>query len=265
MSIQKIVILGAGKMGSWLVESLCLDYEVAVFDQDKSRLKYFFNSHRFLSIDEIKDFNPDLVINAVSLNHTISVFREVLKYLSEDCIISDITSVKNGLQEYYGESSRRFVSTHPMFGPTFANIKDLSNENAIIITESDEEGKEFFRKFYRSLNLNIYEYSFSDHDETIAYCLSVPFSSSLVFAACMKKQEAPGTTFRKHLDVARGVLSEDDFLLSEILFNRFTIEQVEKIRGQLARLIEIVNTRDFDALKEFFDALRQNIELPARQ
>jgi prephenate dehydrogenase len=262
--MQKIVILGAGKMGSWLVESLCLDYDVGVFDRDKSRLKYFFNSHRFLHFDEIRDFAPELLINAVSLNNTIQVFREIEPYLPGNCIIADITSVKNGLQEYYRESGRRFVSTHPMFGPTFANIKDLSNENAIIIRESDEEGKEFFRNFYRSLNLNIYEYSFSDHDETIAYCLSVPFSSSLVFAACMKKQEAPGTTFRKHLDVARGVLSEDDYLLSEILFNRYTVDQVEKIRTQLARLIEIVKERDFDALTEFFDSLRQNIELPVR-
>lgn len=249
-------------MGSWLVESLCLDYEVGVFDRDKTKLKYFFNSHRFLNLDEIGEFNPDLLINAVSLDQTIEVFRQVDPLLPESCIIADITSVKNGLQEYYRESKRRFVSTHPMFGPTFANIKDLSNENAIIITESEEEGKEFFRKFYRSLNLNIYEYSFSDHDETIAYCLSVPFSSSLVFAACMKKQEAPGTTFRKHLDVARGVLSEDDYLLSEILFNRFTVDQVEKIRTQLAHLIEIVKKRDFEALKEFFDSLRRNIELP---
>jgi prephenate dehydrogenase len=260
--MQKIVVLGAGKMGSWLVESLCLDYEVGVFDQEISRLKYFFNSHRFMSMEEIRDFMPDMLINAVSLNNTIRVFREVDTFLPEHCIIADITSVKNGLQEYYNESGRRFLSTHPMFGPTFANIKDLSNENAIIISESDDEGKEFLRKFYKSLNLNIYEYSFSDHDETIAYCLSVPFSSSLVFAACMKKQEAPGTTFRKHLDVARGVLSEDDYLLSEILFNRFTVDQVEKIRIQLARLIEIVKERDFEALKEFFDSLRRNIELP---
>lgn len=262
--MKKIVVLGAGKMGSWLVESLCLDYEVGVFDLEKSRLKYFFNSHRFLSFDEIRDFEPDLLINAVSLNKTIEVFREIEPYLPRECIITDISSVKNGLQEYYKECGRRFVSTHPMFGPTFANIKDLSNENAIIISESDEEGKDFFRKFYRSLNLNIYEYSFSDHDETIAYCLSVPFSSSLVFAACMKKQEAPGTTFRKHMEVAIGVLSEDDYLLSEILFNRFTAEQLEKIRTQLAFLIEIVEARDFVALKNFFDSLRRNIELPVK-
>jgi prephenate dehydrogenase len=263
--MKKIVVLGAGKMGSWLVESLCLDYDVGVFDLDKTSLKYFFNSHRFLSMDEIRDFQPDLLINAVSLNNTIEVFKEIDPYLTEDCIISDITSVKNGLQDYYAKSGRRFVSTHPMFGPTFANIKDLSNENAIIITESDQDGIEFFRSFYSSLKLNIYEYSFRDHDETIAYSLSVPFSSSLVFAACMKKQEAPGTTFRKHLDVARGVLSEDDYLLSEILFNPFTIEQVAKIRTQLASLIKIVEQRDFEALKDFFDGLRENIELPVNR
>lgn len=260
--MKKIVVLGAGKMGSWLVDSLCLDYEVGVVDQDKTRLKYFFNSHRFLSFEEIRDFQPDLLINAVSLNNTIKVFREVDPFLPEDCIISDITSVKNGLKQYYSECGRRFVSTHPMFGPTFANIKDLSNENAIIIKESDQEGIEFFRSFYSSLKLNIYEYSFSDHDETIAYSLSVPFSSSLVFAACMKKQEAPGTTFRKHLDVARGVLSEDDYLLSEILFNPFTIEQVAKIRTQLASLIKIVEKRDFEGLKDFINGLRENIDLP---
>ncbi len=260
--MKKIVVLGAGKMGSWLVDSLCLDYEVGVVDQDKTRLKYFFNSHRFLSFEEIRDFQPDLLINAVSLNNTIRVFREIDPFLPEDCIIADITSVKNGLQEYYRECGRRFVSTHPMFGPTFANIKDLSNENAIIIKESDQEGIEFFRSFYSSLKLNIYEYSFSDHDETIAYSLSVPFSSSLVFAACMKKQEAPGTTFRKHLDIARGVLSEDDYLLSEILFNPFTIEQVAKIRTQLASLIKIVEKRDFEGLKDFINGLRENIDLP---
>ncbi len=263
--MKKIVVLGAGKMGSWLVESLCLDYDVGVFDLDKTKLKYLFNSHRFLSMEEIRDFQPDLLINAVSLNNTIKVFREIDPYLSEDCIIADITSVKNGLQEYYHECGRRFVSIHPMFGPTFANIKDLSTENAIIITESDQEGIEFFRSFFSSMKLNIYEYNFSDHDETIAYSLSVPFSSSLVFAACMKKQEAPGTTFRKHLDVARGVLSEDDYLLSEILFNPFTIEQVAKIRTQLATLIKIVEERDFQALKDFFDGLRENIELPVNR
>jgi prephenate dehydrogenase len=258
---MRIAIIGAGNMGSWLVESLCLDYEVGVYDIDRSKLKYFFNSRKFLYFEEILDFTPDLLINAVSLDRTTELFKEINPYLPENCIIADITSVKSGLAEYYEKLGRRFVSTHPMFGPTFGDVKDLSDENAIIISESDEEGKAFFREFYSRMKIRIHEYSFMEHDETIAYSLSIPFSSTMIFAACMKEQEAPGTTFKKHLSIARGLLSEDDYLLSEILLSPFSLGQVERINEQLEALIGMIKSRDKEQLKEFFGRLRGNIGL----
>lgn len=256
---MRILVLGAGNMGSWFVETLCLDHEVGVFDPDKTRMKYFFHTHRFVSYDEILDFKPELVINAVSLQYTVEAFEAVMPYLPDTCILSDITSVKNGLPRYYEEKGRRFVSTHPMFGPTFANVKDLSNQNAIIIKEGDEDGKNFFREFYDSLNLNIYDYTFAEHDETISYSLSIPFSSTLVFAACMKHQEAPGTTFKKHLAIAKGLMSENDYLLSEILFSAFTLPQVERIKDKLEYLIEVIKRKDTEELHRFFAELRKNL------
>ncbi len=256
---MKILVIGAGKMGSWLIESLCLDYEVAAFDLDLTRLKYLFNTVKLVSYEEIREFNPDMVINSVSLEITIPVFRSVLPYLGPHCILSDITSVKNNLPEFYKEAGMRFVSTHPMFGPTFANIRDLTGQNAILIRESDEEGKAFFRNFFESFNLNIFEYSFEEHDRTIAYSLSTPFASTMVFAACMKKQEAPGTTFRKHYEIARGLLSEDDFLLSEIMFSPFALEQLDRINEEMSRLRDIVRDRDSGKMQEFLQQLRTNI------
>lgn len=256
---MKILILGAGKMGSWLIESLCLDYEVAAFDMDLTRLKYFFNTVKLVSYEEIREFNPDMVINSVNLQLTVPVFREILPYVSKNCILADITSVKNGLRKFYPESGHRFVSTHPMFGPTFANLKDLTGQSAIIIKESDEEGKAFFKNFFESFNLNIFEYSFLEHDETIAYSLSIPFASTMVFAACMKKQEAPGTTFRKHLEIAKGLFSEDDFLLSEVLFSPFTLEQLDKISQKLGYLREIIGKKDEHEMRHFINELRRNI------
>ena len=261
---MRIAIIGAGNMGSWLVESLCLDYEVGVYDVDRGRLKYFFNSRKFLYYEEILDFSPDLLINAVSLDRTFSLFDEIISYLPKDCIIADITSVKSGLADYYKKLGRRFVSTHPMFGPTFGNVKDLSDENAIIITESDEEGKAFFREFYSSLKIKIHEYSFQEHDKTIAYSLSIPFSSTMVFAACMKEQEAPGTTFKKHFSIAEGLLSEDDFLLTEILLSPHSLKQVERISEQMDRLKGMIKARDKEELKVFFQSLRSNLGLDAQ-
>ena len=256
---MKILVIGAGNMGAWFVESLCLEHDVAVFDTNRQKLRYFFNTHRFVSFDQISAFAPGLVINAVSLQHTVAVFNDVLPYLPDDCIISDITSVKNSLHNYYRSAGRRFVSTHPMFGPTFASLKELSSQSAVIIAESDPEGKQFFRNFYSSLNLNIYEYSFEQHDETMAYSLSVPFASTLVFAACMKYQEAPGTTFRKHLAIADGLLLENDYLLSEILLNPHTLPQIERIHEKLSELMLMIRQKDTKAIHEFVDGLRKNL------
>ncbi len=256
---MKILVVGAGNMGAWFVESLCLEHDVAVFDTDKHRLRYFFNTHRFVSFDQIGAFAPELVINAVSLQNTIKAFNDLLPYLPDNCIISDITSVKNGLHEYYQSVGRRFVSTHPMFGPTFASLKELSTQSAVIIAESDEQGKQFFHDFYQSLHLNIYEYSFAQHDETMAYSLSIPFASTMIFAACMKHQEAPGTTFKKHQAIAEGLLSENDYLLSEILLNPQTLPQIENIQEKLTGLIQMIRKKDTKALHRFVKELRQNI------
>ena len=257
---MRICIMGAGHMGAWLVEEFCLDHEVAVYDTDRRKLKYFFNVKRLLELSEIKEFEPELMINAVSLRNVYKAFSDALPYIPEDCILSDIASVKTGIHDYYKKLGKRFVSTHPMFGPTFANIRDLRDENAIIIKESEEEGKEFFRNFYEGLNLHVYEYTFEEHDETIAYSLSVPFASSMVFAACMKKQEAPGTTFRKHLEIAKGLLSEDDHLLAEVMFNPNTVRQIEGINSQLAYLTHIIRGKDYEEMEKFLNKLRNNIE-----
>ena len=145
-----------------------------------------------------------------------------------------------------------------MFGPTFANLSDLSTQHAIIITEGDHLGKVFFKDIYQRLRLNIFEYSFREHDETIAYSLSIPFTSTLVFASIMKHQDAPGTTFKKHMDIARGLLSEDDYLLTEILFN--ALSQSRQIQEQLSVLLDIVEQKDTDRMKEYLTRVRKNIE-----
>jgi len=240
---MKILILGAGKMGTFFSDVLSFEHEVGIYDVDPQRLRFTYNTLRFSSLDEIKDFAPELVINAATVKYTIDAFRQVLPLLPPYCIISDIASVKTGLKEFYADCGFPFVSSHPMFGPTFANLENLSSENAIIIKEGDALGRAFFHQLYRQLHLNIFEYTFQEHDETVAYSLSIPFVSTFVFAGVMKPQEAPGTTFKKHLAIARGLLSEDDYLLQEILFNPIRRDRWSKVRTQLKELLQIISEK----------------------
>ncbi len=257
---MKILIIGAGKMGSFFCDVLSFDHDVAIYDIDQQRLRFTFNARRFTSVDEIDEFAPDLVINAATVKYTIDAFNHALPHLPEKCILSDIASVKIGLPEFYAQCGHPFVSTHPMFGPTFASLSNLSEENAIIIAESDNQGKAFFKDLYNSLHLHIEEYTFQQHDEMIAYSLSIPFASTLVFASVMKHQNAPGTTFKRHMAIARGLMSEDDYLLSEILFNPNTPTQLEKIQEQLSKLQEIVKQHNAEDMAAFLARVRKNLK-----
>ena len=135
----------------------------------------------------------------------------------------------------------------------------MSHENAIIINEGDFIGRLFFKDIYQQLGLNIYEYTFEEHDKTVAYSLSIPFVSTFVFAAVMKHQDAPGTTFKRHMKIAKGVLNEDDYLLQEILFNPYTHDQVSQIRTELKELLEIIDKKDVDGMKEYLKKIRNNV------
>ena len=256
---MKILILGAGKMGSFFCDILSFDHDVAIYDHDPARLRCTYNCRRFSSLDQVAAFNPDMVINAATVRYTLDAFRQVLPHLRPDAVLSDIASVKTGLPEFYATCGHPYVSSHPMFGPTFASLSNLADENAIIITEGDPAGIAFFEKLYASLGLHIERYTFRGHDETVAYSLSIPFASSLVFGSAMKHQPAPGTTFKRHMAIARGLMSEDDYLLSEILFNPDSLVQLDRISDALAELREIIARRDSDAMAAFLARVRRNI------
>jgi prephenate dehydrogenase len=257
---MNICILGTGKMGSWLAKILSPDHTVSVFDSDPSRTRALPGVQILGNLEQLQQSAPQMLINCVSLQNTVAGFRSVLPYLPKDCLLSDIASVKGNLPAFYREVGFRFVSVHPMFGPTFAELNELSRQNAVIISDSDNDGRDFFRTLFARFGLNVFEYSFSEHDVMMAYSLTLPFVSSMVFASCVSSETVPGTTFKHHLEVARGLLSEDDFLLSEIIFNPHSLAQLEKISGRLNFLWHIIRSRDTGEAIRFFEGLRKNVK-----
>ncbi len=256
---MKIAILGAGHMGRWLASELIKDHEIGVWDIDSRQTAELPRGTVFDDLSGLGPFRPDLLVNAVSLRNTVSAFEAAAPYLPEHCLLCDVASVKGEIPAYYRTSGFRFASVHPMFGPTFANVRQLHDENVIVITESDPRGVRFFRGFFAGLGLRIFEFSFEEHDRMIAYSLALPFASTLVFAACMDRSAVPGTTFKKHLEIARGLLSEDDFLLGEILFGPHSLEQLDKVTARLEFLKHVIRGRDVEEAQKFFARLRANI------
>ncbi len=256
---MRIAIQGAGNMGMWFAHHLKEAHTVGVFDLRKNRSEKIPSVIPFSDIAELQDFAPELLLNAVNIQHTVEAFQSALPFVPDSCVLCDVMSVKGKIPEFYRNVPYAFVSIHPMFGPTFANVDRLEDENVIIIRESYREGREFFWDFFSGLGVNIFEYSFDQHDELIAYSLTLPFASSLVFAANMDATTVPGTTFKKHHEIARGLLSEDDTLLAEILFNPHSLPQLEQVTHKLEFLKHVIRQKDLEEAKRFFARLRENI------
>jgi len=259
---MRITVLGGGHMGGWLTDVRAPVHEVSLFDADPAVRPEVPGGHRLRTLPEIREAAPEMLINAVSLQSTLDVFKAAGEYLPQECILCDVASVKGELPTFYKESGRRFVSLHPMFGPTFARMEDLKNENAVLIEESDAEGKVFWRSLLESFGVAVFEYPFADHDPMMAYSLTLPFVSSLVFSSCVSMRAVPGTTFRRHVEVAKGLLGEDDYLLTEILFNRESLDQLKKISGRLNHLWHIIDQKDSEEARKFIGSLRSNLLPP---
>jgi prephenate dehydrogenase len=256
---MKIVLLGMGHMGSWLAREFSGSHKVAVYDINGEKTTKFNKVEFMEDLEEIESFRPDLLVNAVSLQNTIAAFKDAMPHMPPGCIISDTASIKGDLASFYLNSGHRFVSVHPMFGPTFADMGSLAGEGAIILKESCSEGTEFFKTFFTGLGLNIFEYSFSEHDKMMAYSLTLPFISTMVFASCVDEGAVPGTTFAKHMKIAKGLMSEDNNLIGEVLFNTHSLPELDKITAMLEYLKHIVRDKDMEELSGFLNKLKKNI------
>lgn len=255
-----ISIMGYGKIGSWLAAELAPKHAIRAYDQNPDRQREIPAEIRADSLSALAESGPDMLINAVSLSGTITAFQAVVPLIKSDCILADLASVKGDLPKYYLECGRPFVSVHPMFGPTFAAMSSLSGQNAIIIRESHQSGKRFFRDYLTGKGVKVFDYSFEEHDRMMAYSLTTPFVASLVFTACITSTIVPGTTFARHLAIARGLLAEDDHLLTEILFNDHSVGQLDKITSQLEHLKHIIRGRDNEEAAILLQRLRMNIK-----
>jgi len=256
---MKIAVIGFGKMGSWMADELSKEHEIAVFDKDPEKTNRSVPYDILKKVEDVGDFKPDMLINAVNIENTIEAFESVDGIVGSECILCDMATIKKALPEYYERCNHKYASFHPMFGYAISNVGCLKDENAIIIKESDETAKQFFRSLFDRLEIRTFEYSFKEHDEMMIHSLLLPFISSVVFAACSPDKIVPGSTFSKYRAITLGLLNEDKTLLSEILFNNRSLEQVEKATGRFEFLKHIIKARDYEEAATFFAKLRDNI------
>ena len=64
-------------MGSFFTDLLSFDHEVAVYDNDPQRLRFLYNTQRFISLNEVDAFDPECIKQIFETIHEESVKQQM--------------------------------------------------------------------------------------------------------------------------------------------------------------------------------------------
>jgi prephenate dehydrogenase len=249
--------MGFGKMGSWLWALLKDDFDLAIYEISNAVIITRNDTVFLKNMTEVEQFSPDLVINCTTLSRTREAFEDLLPFLPSGCLLADIASVKSDISGFYRECGFQYVSVHPMFGPTFSDMKKLEGRTAFIITESETAGKEFFTNCFTSAGITCTEISFEEHDKLMAKYLSAPFITALLFTESGGADPVKGTTFDRYHEISGGVLREDSELVSAILANPFTSGILVSMANTLANVTSALSNTGDLTISDLLGAARE--------
>lgn len=157
--MKTIGFIGLGLIGGSIAKTIRKfhpDYRLIAFDKDRSALAEAVSLNVINGICDIEDeqlYNCDYLFLCAPVEFNMEYMEKIKASLGENCILTDVGSVKNVIHEKVTELGLegRFIGGHPMAGSErsgFSNSSDHLLENAYyIITPGGEVALEKISDF----------------------------------------------------------------------------------------------------------------------
>lgn len=157
--MKTIGFIGLGLIGGSIAKTIRKfhpDYRLIAFDKDRSALAEAVSLNVINGICDIEDeqlYNCDYLFLCAPVDFNVEYMEKIKASLGENCILTDVGSVKNVIHEKVTELGLegRFIGGHPMAGSErsgFSNSSDHLLENAYyIITPGGEVALEKISDF----------------------------------------------------------------------------------------------------------------------
>lgn len=157
--MKTIGFIGLGLIGGSIAKTIRKfhpDYRLIAFDKDRSALAEAVSLNVINGICDIEDeqlYNCDYLFLCAPVEFNVEYMEKIKASLGENCILTDVGSVKNVIHEKVTELGLegRFIGGHPMTGSErsgFSNSSDHLLENAYyIITPGGEVALEKISDF----------------------------------------------------------------------------------------------------------------------
>ncbi|MDI6737055.1 MAG: prephenate dehydrogenase/arogenate dehydrogenase family protein [Nanoarchaeota archaeon] len=229
---MKIAIIGGkGQMGLMFAEAF-----------KKEGCELTLTGSKNNNLEAVKD--ADIVIITVPIRQTVKVIEEIAPCMKEDSLLTDFTSVKVKPIEAMKKAKCGILGGHPLFDSSVG----FENQNFILCPIKENKNSEWYRKFLKSLKLNVIEMTADEHDRQMAVIQGLTHISNISLGYALKKigydlskaEKLSSPVYLLRLYTAGRILAQDEKLYSDIeMENPYSKETA---RAYLEAVKEIENT-----------------------
>jgi chorismate mutase/prephenate dehydrogenase len=249
--MKRIVIIGGnGLLGQRFVEMFKLSgYQVDILGRGN-----------WDQAEEICS-KAGLVIVGAPIDVTESVIKE-LTYLPEDCILADITSIKDApLQAMLAVHKGPVVGLHPMFGP------DISSFAKQVVVYCHGRGKEKYMWLIEQMKIwgaHLYNVEAKTHDESMTLIQALRHFTSFVYGVHLQEVDADlkqlldlsSPIYRLELAMVGRLFAQDPALYADIILSqKNNLTMIKRYHKHVSEAIKLLENGDRDAFIERFQSV----------
>ncbi|GLX79295.1 T-protein [Thalassotalea insulae] len=246
---RKVVIVGgAGQLGQIFVDLFQRSsYQVATLEQAD-----WPQSDKILA-------DASVVIVAVPIRITANIIQQ-LKHLPQDCILADITSIKESpVYEMMKVHTGPVVGLHPMFGP---DVSSLIKQTIIVCQGRQAEQYQWLLEQFQVWGAKIYPIEASTHDRAMSMVQVMRHFSTIAYGYHLMTEgadiaqlvEMSSPIYRLELIMVGRLFAQDPILYTDIIFsNQDNIGMMKRFAYRFLELLEDVEAGDKEAFVTMFD------------
>jgi chorismate mutase/prephenate dehydrogenase len=264
-SLMKVLILGgSGRMGRWFCNYLdSMGHQVSVYDPQGPVEGFGYTEDLG---DAVR--TSEMILLSTPLSASGDILGEVMS-TKPGGIVFDICSLKSHLVGHARAAARAglsITSLHPMFGP---GVRTLLERNVILCRCGSPDADREVKALFEGTEANLIEMDIEEHDELMAYVLSMSHVVNLVFTDMLVRSgksfpdlsRVASSTFVKQTKASRDVAYEAAELYYEIqTLNTHTNGAFSLFLEAAKDLERAVRERDFDRFAEIMQRGRSYYE-----
>lgn len=250
-NMKRIVIIGGnGLLGQRFVEMFKLSgYDVDILGRA--------NWHEAEAICS----KAGLVIVGSPIDVTTDVIKQ-LTFLPKDCILTDITSIKDApLTEMLAVHEGPVVGLHPMFGP---DISSFAKQVIVYCDGRDPEKYQWLIEQMKIWGAHLYPVAAPTHDQSMTLIQALRHFTSFVYGVHLQEVDADlkqlldlsSPIYRLELAMVGRLFAQEPALYADIILSqKNNLVMIKRYHKHFADAIELLENNDREAFINRFKSV----------